>query len=121
MLFRSGEVIARLESSDYEAQVQRAKAAVLRAEADLGENQRQFRLNERLTAENVVSVDQRDAAASRVKLAEATLGQAKADVAFAEATLQNTLIRAPFSGVVVKKRAEIGESVAPQGNRRWRA
>ena len=32
-----------------------AKAAVLRAEADLGENQRQLRLNEKLTAENVVS------------------------------------------------------------------
>jgi HlyD family secretion protein len=110
---REGEVIARLESSDYEAQVQRAKAAVQRAEADLAENQRQLRLNEKLTAENVVSVDQRDAAASRVKLAEAALSQAKADVAFAEATLQNTLIRAPFSGVVVKKMAEIGESVAP--------
>ena len=41
---REGEVIARLESIDYEAQVKRAEAAVQRAEADLAENQRQLRL-----------------------------------------------------------------------------
>jgi len=110
---REGEVVARLESTDYEAQVKRARAAVQRAEADLAENERQLRLAERLTRENVVSVDQRDAAASRVRIAEAALEQARADTAFAEAQLQNTFIRAPFSGVVVKKMAEIGESVAP--------
>src|SRR5262245_2782544 len=54
---KEGDVIARLESSDYEAQVKRAEAAVQRAEADLAENQRQLRLAERLTTENVVSVD----------------------------------------------------------------
>ena len=41
------------------------------------------------------------------------LAQAKADQVFAEAQLANTEIRAPFSGVVVKKMAEVGESVAP--------
>jgi HlyD family secretion protein len=110
---RAGEVIALLESNDYEAQVKRAQAAVQRAEADLAENQRQLRLAERLTTESVVSVDQRDASASRVRMAEAALAQALADAAFAEAQLQNTFIRAPFTGVVVKKMAEVGESVAP--------
>ena len=110
---RAGEVIALLESNDYEAQVKRAQAAVQRAEADLAENQRQLRLAERLTTESVVSVDQRDAAASRVRMAQAALAQAEADAAFAEAQLQNTFIRAPFTGVVVKKMAEVGESVAP--------
>jgi HlyD family secretion protein len=110
---REGEVIARLESIDYEAAVKRAEAAVQRAEADLAENQRQLKLAERLTMESVVSVDQRDAAASRVRMAEAALAQARADAAYAEAQLQNTFIRAPFKGVVVKKMAEVGESVAP--------
>ena len=48
-----------------------------------------------------------------MRLAEASLAQAQADVAFSEAQLANTQIRAPFSGVVVKKMAEVGESVAP--------
>jgi len=138
---REGEVIARLESADYEASVGRARARVeavraqmtsaealiARAQADLAEVQRQARLTDRLADELVVSVDQRDAARSRVTLTEATLAQvranrvqagadlaqAEAEVRFAEAQLQNTLIRAPFSGTVVKKMAEVGESVAP--------
>jgi HlyD family secretion protein len=110
---REGQVIARLESNDYEASVERAKAAVLRAEADLAESERQLRLAEKLAQQNVVALDQRDASASRVKIAFAQLAQAKADLAFAEAQLANTHIRAPFSGVVVKKMAEVGESVAP--------
>ncbi|HSD66026.1 MAG TPA: efflux RND transporter periplasmic adaptor subunit, partial [Vicinamibacteria bacterium] len=110
---REGETIARLESIDYEASVRRAEAAVLRAEADLAEYVRQAKLAEDLAAQKIVAVDQRDAAASRVKIAEAALAQAKADLAYAEAQLQNTFIRAPFGGVVVKKMAEVGESVAP--------
>ena len=110
---REGEAIARLESIDYEAQVARSKAAVLRAEADLAENQRQLRLSDDMAKQKVISDDQRDAAASRVKIAEAALAQAQADLSFADAQLQNTVIRAPFGGVVVKKMAEVGESVAP--------
>jgi RND family efflux transporter MFP subunit len=110
---REGETIARLESIDYEAAVRSTQAAVLRAEADLAEYRRQLRLSEDLAKQRIVAEDQRDAAASRVKIAEAALAQAEADLAYAEAQLQNTVIRAPFSGVVVKKMAEVGESVAP--------
>ena len=110
---REGEVLARLESVDYEAAVERSRAAVQRAEADLAEAERQLRLNDKLAQERIVAVDQRDAAASRVRLAEAAVAQAKADLSFVEAQLQNTVIRAPFAGVVVKKMAEVGESVAP--------
>jgi HlyD family secretion protein len=112
-IVREGEVIARLESFDYEASVVRARAAVQRAEADLAEYQRQAKLAEDLAAQKIMAIDQRDAATSRVRIADAQLAQAKADLAFTEAQLQNTLIRAPFAGVVVKKMAEIGESVAP--------
>jgi len=110
---REGEVIARLESPDYEASVARSKAAILHAEADLAENRRQLRLSDDMAKQKVISEDQRDAAASRVKIAEAALAQAQADLLYADAQLQNTVIRAPFGGVVVKKMAEVGESVAP--------
>jgi len=110
---RADQVLARLESIDYEATVERSRAAVQRAEADLAENQRQLRLTTELAKQGVLDVDQRDAAASRVRIAEAALAQAKADLGFSVAQLQNTYIRAPFAGVVVKKMAEVGESVAP--------
>jgi RND family efflux transporter MFP subunit len=108
-----GEVIARLESNDYEAQVQRARAALQRAQADLAESQRQVDLARRLTAERIMSTDQLQTAESRARVNEAAVSQARAEVAFAVATLANTVIRAPFAGTVVKKMAEVGESVAP--------
>ena len=40
---REGQLLARLESADYQAQVSRARAQLERAQADLAENQRQLR------------------------------------------------------------------------------
>lgn len=109
----AGEVIARLESTDYEANIERSKAAIVRAEADLAEAKRQAGIAEKLAQEKVLSTDQRDAAMSKVRLAEAALVQAKADLNYNQTLYDFTLIRAPFTGVVVKKMAEVGESVAP--------
>lgn len=110
---REGDVIARLESADYEAQVEVAKAAVQQADANLAEQQRQLRITQSLEKTNVMSQDSLDAAISRVRMADAALAQSKANLAVADANYQNTVIRAPFTGVVVKKMAEVGESVAP--------
>jgi RND family efflux transporter MFP subunit len=152
---QEGQVFARLESADFEAAVTRARAQLLqadaqiaaaqaqigsveaattRASADRAEAERQLRLAERLAKEELLPTDQLDAARSRLKVAEAALGQSRAeqeraradlqrataerarataDVGYNEALLQNTVIRAPFTGVVVRKMAEVGESVAP--------
>jgi RND family efflux transporter MFP subunit len=110
---KKGEILARLEDFDYEAAVSRAQAAVQRAAADLAEQRRQLRVAEKLVEEEVLAEDERDAAESRVRIAEAELAQQRADLEFTEAQLRNTVIRAPFAGVVVKKMAEVGESVAP--------
>jgi HlyD family secretion protein len=150
-----GQVFARLESADFEAAVARSRAqllradaqiasaqaqmgsgdaAIRRAEADRAETQRQLGVAERLAKDQLVPTDQVDAARSRLTVAEAALGQSRAerqraqadldrvmaerahaaaDVGYNEALLQNTIIRAPFTGTVVRKMAEVGESVAP--------
>ena len=110
---REGEIIARLENRDYLAQVERAEAAIQRAQADLAETKRQARVAENLTREQIGTRDALDGANSRVAVSEAAVRQARADAEFARATLANTEIRAPFSGTVVRKMAEVGESVAP--------
>jgi RND family efflux transporter MFP subunit len=109
----AGQVIARLDNTDLQAQIEVARAGVQQATADLTEKQRQLRLTQGLANDGVVSQDQLQAAVSRVRLAEAALSQSQASLSLAEANFQNTIIRAPFAGVVVKKMAEVGESVAP--------
>jgi RND family efflux transporter MFP subunit len=53
--------------------------------------------------------------AARVRSAEAAIASARARVRVTEEALENTNIRAPFDGVVIKKRAEVGETVSPFG------
>ena len=85
----------------------------IRDRADLAEQERLLRVAEKLTAEQILAEDEREAAESRVRIAKAQLAQQEADLTFVQAQLQNTVIRAPFAGIVIKKMAEVGESVAP--------
>src|SRR6516165_1636482 len=110
---KKDEVIARLEDTDYKASIAKAKADIVYAQANLAEMERQARLQQGLFKDKVVSQDALDAANSRVDLAKATIEQDKAALQMQEANLEFTAIRAPFDGIVVKKMAEVGESVAP--------
>jgi HlyD family secretion protein len=53
--------------------------------------------------------------AARVRSAEAAIASARARVRVTEEAIENTNVRAPFDGVVIKKRAEVGETVSPFG------
>ena len=53
--------------------------------------------------------------AARVTSAEAAIASSRARVRVTEEAIENTNVRAPFDGVVIKKRAEVGETVSPFG------
>jgi HlyD family secretion protein len=126
---RRGEVIARLENADYQAQLAQADGALSTARAELLEARSErdvlSREEQRLRgirAQNpeLVSEQDIDAAASkttqaaaRAEAAEARIQSAQAGRRFAQANLENTVIRAPFTGTVLRKEAEVGEVVAP--------
>jgi RND family efflux transporter MFP subunit len=126
---RRGEIIATLENADYEAQAAQAKAAVATARAELVEARTASEVAAREAArlrdmrqENADLVSEQDLdgvegrarqAAARLEAADARLKAAEASLRFALANLENTVIRAPFAGTVLRKEAEIGEVVAP--------
>jgi RND family efflux transporter MFP subunit len=126
---KRGEIIATLENADYGAQAAQAKAAVATARAELVEARAASEVAAREAArlrdmrrENAELVSEQDLdavegrasqAAARLEAAEARLAAAEASQRFALANLENTVIRAPFSGTVLRKEAEIGEVVAP--------
>jgi RND family efflux transporter MFP subunit len=110
---QTGEMIARLENADFLARVSQAEAGVARAQAEVEEQKRQLRLAASLAEQKLGSEEDEEAATNQVKIAEAALRQEDAALALARAELEDTVIRAPFAGVIVKKMAEVGESVAP--------
>lgn len=99
---RKGDVIARLDHTDLDAQLADAKAAWVNANAEMARQKA-------LQSEGL-------APQSAVDAAVAQEASTRAKVAYAEALLGYTEIRAPFSGVVTAKRAFVGEAVSPFGS-----
>jgi RND family efflux transporter MFP subunit len=126
---KRGQVIATLENADYAAAVAEARANLASARAQLAEaaadrdqSARESRRTAQIHSESPELISAQDAeaarskadqAAARAAAAEARIDAAAAAQNVAEATLENTYIRAPFTGTVLRKEAEIGEVVAP--------
>jgi HlyD family secretion protein len=126
---RKGDIIARLENADYRAAVAQAQAAVAAARADSIEStadrdqmEREAQRLRTIHAQNRELVAQQEVdqaesrAAQSAARAQATAARVEAALAglrFAQANLDNTVIRAPFTGTVLRKDAEVGEVVAP--------
>ena len=124
---KKGEVIARLEKLDVAAARDQAAANVKVARANVEQARiehedalRQLKRTQELLAQNFVSPSAYDTAAVRADKARAALGSAQAAVAAAEANLragdvgvEQTVIRAPFDGVVLTKNANVGDTITP--------
>ena len=126
----TGDIIARVQQDDVQA-VQRqvharldvAKAALTNAQAEHRDARLSYARAKALLPNQFVSQAEFDTTATRLRRAEATvrsaaaaIAAAEADVQTADVMLENTLIRAPFDGTVLKKFAEIGEVVAPMAS-----
>ncbi|MGE0553056.1 MAG: efflux RND transporter periplasmic adaptor subunit [Gemmatimonadales bacterium] len=124
---RRGQILARLENADYSAAVSQAEADSMRAEAALLEARatraqlaRDLTRTRELVAKNLEArraeedlASQLEAADARIAVQQAQVRSATAAIAYARANLDNTYIRAPFNGTVLRKDAEVGEVVAP--------
>ncbi len=124
-----GEVIAEIEHADTDAQLEASRRAVAEAEAQLvqavasrdedirGYDRQRALMKDGITTDAALTGAQSTAAVSlaRVRSAEAAIASSRARVRVTEEAIENTNVRAPFDGVVIKKRAEVGETVSPFG------
>ncbi len=122
-----GQVLGVLRNADQRAAVESARAALASAEAagaearaTARESALELSRNRELSARGLVSQSQLDAVEARDAVGRARVESAAAEVENARAHLQaaridleKTFIRAPFSGAVLRKEAEVGEIVSP--------
>lgn len=113
---KKGQVLLKLEPTIFNAQVGQAEASIASARANLQLAQATYKRNEQLVAQNFVSslaLDQSrremDVAAANLKLAQAQFERARAD-------LNNSVIRSPIDGVVIKRTIDLGQTVAASFN-----
>ncbi|HEV2669941.1 MAG TPA: efflux RND transporter periplasmic adaptor subunit [Gemmatimonadales bacterium] len=124
-----GDIIARLDNADYaaavgqaDAELASARATLIETQSDRDQLQREFVRVRDIHSQNpnLVSTQEVENADSKARQGDARVAaqQARVDAAaaalrVAQANLENTYIRAPFTGTVLRKEAEVGEVVAP--------
>jgi len=123
---RTGQVIARLEPSLFESQVEQARATLTRLEAEvdrarvaLDEARRQQRRARELAGSQLIAQSELEAAesaerqaAAALRAAEAQIVQGRASLHQSQVNLGHTVIRAPIDGVVISRSVDEGQTVA---------
>jgi HlyD family secretion protein len=123
---RKGQIIAQLEPSLFETQVEGARATVVRLEAErerarvqLTDANIKLRRARELAAAQLIAASEFEAAEATARQAEAALHAAEAQVVQARASLNqsqvnlgHTTIRAPIDGVVISRNVDVGQTVA---------
>lgn len=122
---KNDDVLVRLDGRDLAALLDSAKAQLRSEEARLEgaqaaliSAQLEFNRRKELSATKDISRAEYEGAEvefkqaqSRLSVAERSIDIARANIQRAEKDLENTVIKAPFDGVITKLNAEVGETV----------
>lgn len=127
MAVKQGQVLARLDDVTLraslalsQAQAEAARGALRETDVRLAEAKVILGRRQQLAKEGLITEAEFDAAEAEVASLEARLAAAREQISVAESqialertNLDNTIIRAPFSGVAISKDAQPGEMVSP--------
>jgi HlyD family secretion protein len=113
---KKGQVLLKLEPTIFNAQVRQAEANIASARASLRLAQATFERNEQLVAQNFLSGLALDQSKREMQVAQANLTLAQAQHDRARADLNNSVIRSPIDGVVIKRTIDLGQTLAASFN-----
>jgi RND family efflux transporter MFP subunit len=127
MAVREGQVLARLDDSTlqaalklYRAQLEASKRQIPESEVRLAQARVQLQRQERLRQEGLNTPNDIDNAkaevdslVARIESAQEQVKVAESQIAMQQTAIDDTVIRAPFSGVALSKDAQPGEMVSP--------
>jgi RND family efflux transporter MFP subunit len=109
----AGTLIVRLRDAEQRAALAQAQAASVEAQARLREAQAEYNRVQGLYDRKLVSAADMDAASAALNAARARLDAAQAGIDQAQEQLDHTQIKAPYSGIVLRRHVSIGETVRP--------
>jgi len=108
---KAGQVIARIESTEFQARLRQAEDQANAAKAQVDIAQRQFDNNQALMEKGFISKTALDTSAASLAGAKSTYQAAAAAADVARKTLDDTVLKAPIGGIVSQRLAQPGERV----------
>ena len=110
----AGQVIARVEATEYADRVRQAQQQADAAKAQVEIAQRQVDNNAALVRQGFISKTAADNSLASLNTAQANHRAAQAGIDVLRKSLADTVLRAPISGQVSQRLAQPGERVAPE-------
>lgn len=110
---RQGAVVARISSRDLEAAFESAKVAVASAETALKVARADHERTQTLVSGGALAARELDQTQNALSNAEAQLAAARARQTSVAQQIEDTTVRAPFSGIVSERPASLGDVVTP--------
>ncbi len=110
---RAGQVLAELETESIRLQLRQAEAGLAVAEAGYNDALKNKERMDRLIKENAVSEQQAEKVTLAFDAAKAQREQAQAALNLAKYALNISIMKAPFSGIIAAKNAEVGDVINP--------
>ena len=112
---QAGQVIARIDPTEYQARERQAKQQADAAMAQVDIAQKQFDNNQALVAQGFISQTALQNSTATLNGAKATHMAAMAALDVTRKALEDTTIRSPISGQIAQRLAQPGERVALDG------
>lgn len=113
---KKGDKLLALDDVRYQAKLMEAEAGVMRAKQEADDADKDLKRAEDLYARGVSSTTELDAVKLRHVRAGASLKEAQARQIIAQKNLDDTVLKAPFDGVVKSREAEPGMFVPAELN-----
>lgn len=114
-LVRTGARLVRLRQQDLELRLAARKADLVEAEARLELAERTRQRRQELFESDVISRERLDDAATELAAWRGRAASLEAEIAQVEDDLERSVVRAPFSGVVVEEHTQVGEWIPVGG------
>ena len=108
---KAGQVIARIDASEYALRVRQAKEQADAAKAQVSTAQRQYDNNQALVAQGFISRTALDTSLASLNAARSTYQAALAGAEVAAKSVEDTVLRSPIDGQVAQRLAQPGERV----------
>lgn len=108
---KAGQVVARIDATEYRARLKQAQEQADAAQAQIDIAQRQWNNNKALVDQGFISKTALDTSWNNMTAAQANHKAALAAVEMARKILDDTVLRAPISGIVAQRLAQPGERV----------